>query len=231
MKFTAGYWTIRPGVTPHFAVQVHDVETDPEGVTVYALTRRIDTRGDTLNHPLLTIRLTSPLPNVVRVQIVHHKGRRPRAPHFELFTQSPPITVHDDAEAASLTSGDLTVRVAKGTQLAHGLHGRRKAHHRQRMARHGLRRHARRALRPRTVEHGRGRMCLRPRRAFYALCQKRAGRRSVERGRRHQQRTGLQKRPVLYDQSRLRRICQPPGTGLVRGRLGKGGAGAVQRAR
>ncbi len=114
MKFTAGYWTIRPGVTPHFAVQVHDVETDPEGVTLYALTRRIDNRGDTLNHPLLTVRLTSPLPNVVRVQIVHHKGRRPRAPHFELFTQSPPITVHDDAEAASLTSGDLTVRVAKG---------------------------------------------------------------------------------------------------------------------
>ena len=114
MKFTAGYWTIRPGVTPKFAVQVHDVETDPEGVTVYALTRPIDNRGDTLNHPLLTIRLTSPLPNVVRVQIVHHKGRRPREPHFELFAQSSPVTVHDDAEAASLTSGDLTVRVAKG---------------------------------------------------------------------------------------------------------------------
>lgn len=116
MKFTAGYWTIRPGVTPLFAVQVHDVETDPEGLTVYALTKRVDSRGDTLNQPLLTIRLTSPLPNVIRVQIVHHKGRRPREPHFELFAQSPPILVRDDPEAASLTSGDLTARVAKGEQ-------------------------------------------------------------------------------------------------------------------
>lgn len=116
MKFTAGYWTIRPGITPMFAVQVHDVETDPEGITVYALTKRVVNRGDTLNQPMLTLRLTSPLPNVVRVQIVHHKGRRPREPHFELFTQPSPIHVSNDAEAVSLTSGDLTARVAKGEQ-------------------------------------------------------------------------------------------------------------------
>ena len=116
MKFTAGYWTIRPGVTPMFAVQVHDVETDPEGITIYALTKRVDNRGDTLNHPLLTLRLTSPLPNVVRVQIVHHKGMRQREPHFQLFTQPSPIDVRNDAEAAALTSGDLTARVTKGDQ-------------------------------------------------------------------------------------------------------------------
>lgn len=114
MKFTAGYWTIRPGVTPLFAVQVHEVETDPEGMTVYAVTRPVNHRGDTLNHPLLTIRYTSPMPNVVRVQIVHHKGRRPRDPHFELFAHAAPVETREDAEAAMLTSGDLTVRVAKG---------------------------------------------------------------------------------------------------------------------
>lgn len=114
MKFTAGYWTIRPGVTPLFAVQVHDIDIDSDGMTVYAVTKRVDNRGDTLNHPLLTIRITSPMPNVARVQIVHHKGRRSREPHFELFSQPASIEVCDDAEAASLTSGDLTVRVAKG---------------------------------------------------------------------------------------------------------------------
>ncbi|MFO7635552.1 MAG: alpha-xylosidase, partial [Caldilinea sp.] len=113
MKFTAGYWTIRPDVTPFFPVQVHDVETDPDGLTIYALTKRVTHRGDTLNHPLVTIRLTSPLPNIVRVQIVHHKGRRPREPHFDLFSQPAPVDIHDDAQAATLTSGNLTVRVAK----------------------------------------------------------------------------------------------------------------------
>ncbi len=113
MKFTAGYWTMRPNVTPFFAMQVLDVETDAEGMTVYALTRRSPHRFDTINQPLITIRFTAPLPNVVRVQIVHFKGQRPRAPHFELFSQVAPVEIHNDAEAASLTSGALTVRVAK----------------------------------------------------------------------------------------------------------------------
>ncbi|MCB9159936.1 MAG: alpha-xylosidase [Caldilineaceae bacterium] len=114
MKFTAGYWHMRPGVSPMFAVEAYAVETDADGLTVYAVTKRVETRGDTLNHPLITIRITSPLPNVARVQIVHHKGRRPREPHFELFTQPTQVTIQDDDAAASLTSGDLTVRVAKG---------------------------------------------------------------------------------------------------------------------
>ena len=116
MKFTAGYWTIRPGVTPFFPVQVHDVEMDEGGLTVYALTKRVNHRGDTLNAPLVTLRFTSPLPNVVRVQMVHHKGIRPRAPHFEINAQATPILVTDDDEAATLTSGQLTVRVAKGDE-------------------------------------------------------------------------------------------------------------------
>ncbi|MFN2202632.1 MAG: alpha-xylosidase, partial [Caldilineaceae bacterium] len=114
MKFTAGYWTIRPGVSPLFAEQVHEVETDDEGLTVYALTKRVANRGDTLNHPLLTLRISSPMPNVARVQIVHHKGVRPREPHFELFPAPGPVSISDGDDVATLTSGDLTVRVAKG---------------------------------------------------------------------------------------------------------------------
>ena len=35
---------------------------------------RMNGRGDTLNLPLLTVRFSSPMPNVIRVQMVHHKG-------------------------------------------------------------------------------------------------------------------------------------------------------------
>ncbi len=53
--------------------------------------------------------------NVIRVQIVHHKGGRPRGPEFELKPQpAPDVQITDDAAAATLTSGRLTVRVAKG---------------------------------------------------------------------------------------------------------------------
>ncbi len=65
---------------------------------------------------------------------------------------------------------------------------------------------------------------------FGAARQERPDRRHLERRRRHRQRAGLQERPVLPDQPRLRRLRQPPGHGLVRGRLGERVAGAVQRA-
>jgi alpha-D-xyloside xylohydrolase len=114
MKFTDGYWHMRPGITPHFPIQVHDVEIEPDALTVYGATKRLNTRGDTLNLPLLTVRFSSPMPNVIRVKITHHKGPRQKHPAFELQAQpAPAVVIHDDAQAATLTSGRLSVRVEK----------------------------------------------------------------------------------------------------------------------
>ena len=115
MKFTDGYWQFRPNVTPHFAVQVHDVATESDALTVYAAIRRITHRGDTLDTGLITVRFASPLPDVIRVQLWHHKGQRPLPPHFTLNTQpSTPVQIQNETDFASLTSGRLTVRIAKG---------------------------------------------------------------------------------------------------------------------
>ena len=53
MKFTDGYWQMRPDVTARFPVHVHDVEVAPDSLTVYGATKRLAHRGDTLNLPLL----------------------------------------------------------------------------------------------------------------------------------------------------------------------------------
>ncbi len=114
MKFTDGYWHMRADVTAHFPVHVHEVEVEPDTLTVYGPTKRLTQRGDTLNLPLLTVRFSSPMPNVIRVQMVHHKGRQPRRPAFELYArQTPDVAIRDGAQAATLTSGRLTVRVEK----------------------------------------------------------------------------------------------------------------------
>ena len=114
MKFTDGYWNIREGVTPHYAVHVYDVDVEPDALTVYAPTRRINHRGDTLNLPLLTVRFSSPMENVIRVQVQHFKGGHPRKPEFTLYPQpTPAVTIHNDDQAATLTSGQLTVRIEK----------------------------------------------------------------------------------------------------------------------
>ncbi|MEM2931067.1 MAG: alpha-xylosidase [Thermoproteota archaeon] len=114
MKFTEGFWRMRPGVTPHYPVQVHEVEAEPGSLTVYAATRRLTHRADTIGIPMLTLRFSSPMPNVIRVQIYHHKGRKPAKPVFQLNTDPETmVEVHEDAQAATLTSGRLTVRVEK----------------------------------------------------------------------------------------------------------------------
>ncbi len=113
MKFTDGFWQIRPGITPHFPVQVHEVETGPDSMTVYGATRPIHHRGDTLNAPIFTVRFSSPMANVIHVQMWHFKGVQPRKPAFQLNTPGAEVKIQQDDQAAVLTSGQLSVRVAK----------------------------------------------------------------------------------------------------------------------
>jgi alpha-D-xyloside xylohydrolase len=93
-------------------VETHDVTATGETLTVHAPARRITHRGDTLNTPLLTFELFSPMPDVIGVRMTHHAGSRPVAPRFDLCEQPPfrwRIEVDDDS--AALTSGRLTVRI------------------------------------------------------------------------------------------------------------------------
>jgi alpha-D-xyloside xylohydrolase len=105
---------MRADVEAHFAVQLHETVVAPDALIAHASTRRLTNRGDTLNQAPISVRFSAPAPNVIRVQIYHHKGRRLRQPQFELFPQPVSTQIDDDAESVALTSGDLTVRVQKG---------------------------------------------------------------------------------------------------------------------
>ena len=198
MKFTDGYWQLRPGVTAHFPVHVHEVEVEPEALTVYGPTRRLNHRGDTLNLPLLTVRFSSPMPDVIRVQLYHHKGRRLKMPAFELQPQpAPDVLIADDPKAATLTSGRLTVRIEKaadwriefkdGERVITGsgwrgmgsisIGGQNYIHEQLNLA-------------VGECVYGLGER-------FTPFVKNGQVRRPVERGRRHQQRTGLQKCALL----------------------------------
>jgi alpha-D-xyloside xylohydrolase len=116
MKFTDGYWQTRPGVTPHYAAQVHEVTVEDDTITVYAPVGKLLGRGHTINQPLLTLRFSSPMENVIRVQCVHHKGKTQRKPEFTIYpSPAPQVSIEDDEHATTLTSGGLRVRVNKGS--------------------------------------------------------------------------------------------------------------------
>src|SRR5215216_5457490 len=82
VKFTNGYWLLRDGVHAHYPVEAYDVLEEPNALVVYAPTRKIEHRGDTLNLPLLTVRCTSPAEDVISVAISHFAGEQPRQPQF-----------------------------------------------------------------------------------------------------------------------------------------------------
>ena len=113
MKFTDGFWHIRPGNTPYYASEVHKTIIESNALTVQAATKKLETRGNTLDQPLLTVRYSSPMEGIIRVQLTHHKGGLPRKPGFELQECNPAVKIEDTFEAATLTSGSLSVRIKK----------------------------------------------------------------------------------------------------------------------
>ena len=115
MKFTDGNWLLRQGVQAFYPIEARDIVISHDTLTVYAPTRRILTRGDTLAGPLLTIELSSPLPDAIGVKLTHFAGQAPKSPQFELFEHgAPEVTIADDGVAATLRSGRLAVRVPHG---------------------------------------------------------------------------------------------------------------------
>lgn len=111
MKFTDGNWMMQPGVRAAYAAEVFEAREDAGSVNLYVPTRHIRHRGDTLEGPVLTVRLSTPLEGVVRVRLSHYEGGLERGPHFEITDEgmTPEITLGD--ETVTLRSGALTAEV------------------------------------------------------------------------------------------------------------------------
>jgi len=117
MKFHNGNWLIHEQFDVQGAVQAHDFTVKEGVLTAYAAPRPIVTRANMLDTMLLTVQFHSPLPGVIGVKIIHHAGVRDVGPHFELnAAQGSHAVIEENDEYASLSSGNLTVRIAKGPE-------------------------------------------------------------------------------------------------------------------
>ncbi len=115
MKFTDGYWQLRPGVSVLRPGGVESLESTERSLTVFAPTGQITGRGDTLNRPVVSVEFFSPAPGVIGVTIGHFSGGLPKQPRFELANGTDHlVTISVEADSAALTSGDLTARVSLG---------------------------------------------------------------------------------------------------------------------
>lgn len=74
MKFTDGFWQLRPGVEALYGREAYDVWAEGRTLRVTVPTKVIERRGDTLNRPVLTVTLHAPLEGVIGVRVEHHAG-------------------------------------------------------------------------------------------------------------------------------------------------------------
>jgi alpha-D-xyloside xylohydrolase len=112
MKFTDGFWQLRPGVTALYAQEAYDIWQREKTLVVTAPTRVIEKRGDTLNLPALTVTLSSPLEGVIGVRIEHFQG----GVHHAGFALGgcPRGEIVETGDGATISSGELSATVSHG---------------------------------------------------------------------------------------------------------------------
>lgn len=112
MKFTNGYWLIRPEFDMNYATEVYQVKADDRRLTILAATRHVcGNKGAALNMPTLEVELSTPMEGVLCVQVTHFKGALPNRPVFEMNRAQIPADISQDGDTWRIQSGALAVQI------------------------------------------------------------------------------------------------------------------------
>lgn len=125
MKFSNGCWLQKEGCACFAPAEVYFTKIEPHRVELCAPTHKIVHRGDTLGGVNLTIEITTPMPEVIRVRAYHYKGTKRNTPEFELsLMENTPMDVTDSEEEIRIRSGHAELVVEKKswkmTYYSHG---------------------------------------------------------------------------------------------------------------
>ena len=116
MKFSNGCWVQREGVECFSPAEVYETRRDNNSITFCAPTHKIIRRGDTLGGPNLTIKISAPAPEVLRVQTFHYMGVVDHGPNFEIsLDDNAVLSIEETEDAYKLSSGSLNLTVNKQT--------------------------------------------------------------------------------------------------------------------
>ena len=113
MKFTDGYWCVKKEMTPLYAVEYAGSRREGDELVIYAPGKHIESRGDCLNLGMLTIRLSSPMEDVIRVSVVHFEGTAYRGPFAKIRNTEPHVRIEENEEFLIYQSGETKAVVDK----------------------------------------------------------------------------------------------------------------------
>lgn len=114
MKFSNGCWLQKKDCECFAPQQVYYSTIEQDKVTLCAPTTKINRRGDTLGGVNLTLVITSPAPEVLRVQTYHYMGTLEKSPKFELEqTANLPLDATETDDIVTIKNGSLTLEITK----------------------------------------------------------------------------------------------------------------------
>ena len=113
MKINNGCWLLKAGYQAFAPKEVYYTTITDTMVTLCTPTHHIVTRGDTLGGANLTLRISSPYPEVLRIQADHYLGAKSKTPSFELNMGSTPLDVDDQEDVLTISTGSLKLVIDK----------------------------------------------------------------------------------------------------------------------
>ncbi len=114
MKFSNGCWLQKENYECFSPAEVYFSKIEENMVTICAPTSKINHRGDTLGGVNLTIKVSAPFPEVLRIQTYHHMGLMDHGPHFELAQlQSGNLRAEELDDKLVIYSGSLRMEIKK----------------------------------------------------------------------------------------------------------------------
>ncbi|MBE5986138.1 MAG: alpha-xylosidase [Paenibacillaceae bacterium] len=113
MKFTNGFWKIREEITPLYAVEYGGCRINGGELTIYAPGKQIRSRGDILNLGMLTIRITSPMEDVLKISVSHFEGAADPGPFTVIEECDPRVSIIESEENIIFQTGRTKAVVDK----------------------------------------------------------------------------------------------------------------------
>lgn len=113
MKFTNGFWLMKEEITPLHAVEYAGHKLSGRELTVFAVGKHIEGRGDCLNIGMLTVRLYSPMENVLHVTVTHFDGSSEKKVYAAAADFAPEVNVTEEEDCIIYKTGSLRAVICK----------------------------------------------------------------------------------------------------------------------
>ena len=111
MKFSNGHWLLKEGFKAYAPAEVYDMAITDTEIRFFAPTQHIMNKGMTLGGVALTIVVSSPGEDLIRVRTYHHFGAAIDKKGFEIEDKKMPLKVERAKDHINISSGKLTLKV------------------------------------------------------------------------------------------------------------------------